>query len=368
MNKPLDYRIPLNLQLFAGEKTEEATPKRKQEARKKGQVAKSQEFNSAVVLLAGFAALGMFSPFIYKQIMQFTNLMLGTLNREDLTVNSLAALFQQASVVTILAMLPVVGATLLAGVVANYAQVGVMFSPEALSMKLERLNPLEGLKRMLSLRSVAELIKSLLKIAMVGLLAYRTISANFSTFPKMIDMSISASVAFLGGLALQIGLEAAVLLLVLAIFDYLFQRFEFNKSLRMSKQEIKEEYKQVEGNPQVKGKIREKMRRMSMQRMMQEIPKADVVITNPTHFAVALRYDGETMAAPEVVGKGQDLMAQRIKEIAREHDVTIVENKPLAQALFKVTEIGDTVPPDLFQAVAEVLAFVYRLKRKGGRK
>lgn len=364
----MENRIPLNLQLFAGEKTEEATPKRKQEARKKGQVVKSQEFNSAVVLLAGFAALGIFGPYIYEQMARFTTLLLGTLYREDLTVNSLAALFQQASVVAISAILPVVGATLVAGVVANFAQVGVMFSTEALTMKLERLNPIEGFKRMFSLRSLAEMIKSIAKVAMVGFLAYRTISANFGTFPKMIDMSIAASCAFLGNLAVQIGLEAAVLLLAMAILDYIYQRYEYNKSLKMSKQDIKEEYKQVEGNPQVKGKIREKMRKMSMQRMMQEIPKADVVITNPTHFAVALRYDGENMAAPEVIAKGQDIVAQRIKEIAREHDITIVENKPLAQALFKATDVGDVVPPDLFQAVAEVLAFVYRLKMKGGRK
>lgn len=364
----MENRIPLNLQLFAGEKTEEATPKRKEEARKKGQVVKSQEFNSAVVLLAGFSALGIFGPFIYEQMARFTTLLLGTLYREDLTVNSLAALFQQASVVTIYAALPVVGATLLAGVVANFAQVGVLFSTEALAVKLERLNPIEGLKRMFSFRSLAEMIKSIAKVAMVGFLAYSTISANFDTFPKMIDMSISASCAFLGSLAIQIGLEAAVLLLALAIMDYIYQRYEHNKSLKMSKEDIKEEYKQMEGNPQIKGKIKEKMRKMSMQRMMQEIPKADVVITNPTHFAIALQYDGESMSAPIVLAKGQDLVAQRIKDIAREHDITMVENRPLAQALFKATDVGDIVPPDLFQAVAEVLAFVYRLKGKGGRK
>ncbi|HEX3030693.1 MAG TPA: EscU/YscU/HrcU family type III secretion system export apparatus switch protein, partial [Bacillota bacterium] len=261
--------------------------------------------------------------------------------------------------------LPVLAATLVAGVSANFAQVGVMFSTEALAMRLDRLNPIEGLKRIFSLRSLAELIKSLFKVTMVGVLAYRIIMDNFEVFPKMLDMDIRTSGSFIGGLVVKIGLEAAVLLLVLALFDYMFQRYEFNKSLKMAKEEIKEEFKQTEGNPQIKGKIREKMRKMSSRRMMQEIPKADVVITNPTHYAVALRYDGDTMQSPQIVAKGVDLLAQRIKEIAREHGVITVENKPLAQALFKVTDVGDFVPADLFQAVAEVLAFVYRLK---GRK
>jgi len=357
-------RIPLNLQLFAGEKTEEATPRRKQQARTKGQVAKSQEFNSALVLLAGFAALSLFFPFIYGQIVAYTRLMLSTLSREDLTVGTIIGLFQQSTVVGAKILLPLLGATLVAGMAANYFQVGVLFSTEAITVNLSRINPLEGFKRLFSVRSLVELGKSLLKVSLVGIVLYRIIRDNFAVFPKMLDMDIRASGAFLGEMIVKMGLQSAVLLMILAIIDFRYQQWEFNKSLKMSKEEVKEEYKQTEGNPQVKSKIREKMRRMSMRRMMQEIPKADVVITNPTHFAVALRYDAETMAAPRVVAKGQDNLALKIKEIAKEHGVVTVENKPLAQALYKGAEIGDQVPPELFQAVAEVLAFVYRLKGK----
>ncbi|MDA8210940.1 MAG: flagellar biosynthesis protein FlhB [Clostridia bacterium] len=356
--------IPLNLQLFAGEKTEEATPRRRQQARSKGQVAKSQEFNSALVLLTGFAALSWFFPFMYSQIVAYTRLMLSTLSREDLTIGAIIALFQQMTVIGAKLLLPLLGTTLIAGMAANYLQVGMMFSTEAISVNLSRINPIEGLKRLFSTRSLVELGKSLFKVTLVGIVVYRIIRDNFDVFPKMLDMDLRASGAFLGGIIIKIGLQSAVLLMILAIIDFKYQQWEFNKSLKMSKEEIKEEYKQTEGNPQIKSKIREKMHRMSMRRIMQEIPKADVVITNPTHFAVALRYDGETMAAPKVVAKGQDNLALKIKEIAKEHGVVTVENKPLAQALYKGTEIGDSVPPELFQAVAEVLAFVYRLKGK----
>ncbi len=356
--------LPLNLQLFAGEKTEEATPKRKQEARQKGQVVKSQEFNSALVLLAGFMALNSFFPYMYSEVFQMCRTMLSTLSRADLTVKSLIEIFQQVAIVGAKVVLPILGTVMIAGLTANYLQVGFLFSTEALAIKLERLNPIEGFKRMFSMRAIAELFKSIFKIVLVGILVYRIIRDNFDLFPKMMDMNIQTSGAILGGMIIKIGLQSAVLLVILAIFDYLNQLREHNKSLKMSKDEIKEEYKQTEGNPQIKSKIREKMRRMSMRRMMQEIPKADVVITNPTHYAIALSYNGEKMAAPVVLAKGQDNLALKIKEVAKEHNVATVENKPLAQALYKSTDIGDHIPPELFQAVAEVLAFVYKLKSK----
>jgi flagellar biosynthetic protein FlhB len=356
--------IPLNLQLFAGEKTEKGTPKRRQQARSKGQVAKSQELNSAVVLLIGFATLSALFPYMYGQIFFYTKHMLGTLSRGELTIAAITSLIQQTIVIFAKVVLPLMGATMIAGLVANYLQVGVLFSTEAITVNLNRINPLEGFKKLFSLRSLMEMLKSIFKLTMVGIIVYRIIRDNFEIFPKMLDMEVLSSGAFIGGLIVKMGLQCAVLLMILAIVDYIFQQWQFNKSLMMSKEEIKEEYKQTEGNPQIKGKIREKMRRMSMRRMMQEIPKADVVITNPTHLAIALRYDTKTMAAPSVVAKGQDNLALRIKEVAKEHGVVTVENKPLAQALYKATEIGDQVPAELFQAVAEVLAFVYRLKGK----
>lgn len=364
MQDNTQHIIPLNLQLFAGEKTEEATPRRRREARSKGQVAKSQEFNSALVLLVGFAALSFLFPLMYGQILAYTRMMLSTLARGDLTTSTIIALFQQTTVIGAKVVVPLLGVTLVAGLTANYMQVGVLFSTEAITVNLNRINPLEGFKRLFSLRSLMELAKSIFKVILVGIVVYRIIRDNFETFPRMLDMDIMASGTFLGGMIIKMGLQSAVLLMILAIIDFSFQRWEFNKSLKMSKEELKEEFKQTEGNPQIKSKIREKMRRMSMRRMMQEIPKADVVITNPTHLAIALRYDTDTMSAPKVVAKGQDNVALKIKEVAKEHGIVTVENKPLAQALYKGTEIGDQVPPELFQAVAEVLAFVYRLKGK----
>lgn len=356
--------IPLDLQLFEGEKTEEPTSRRITKAREQGQIAKSQELNSALVLLACFSTLGIFGSYIYHQMAGLTQYVLGNLSQGDFTVSSLKKVYIEVTLTGAKALAPIVAVAMATGLAANYLQVGVLFSTEALTVKLDRLNPINGFKRLFSAHSLVELVKSVFKVLIVGIVIYRVIKDNFDIFPKMLDMDITASATFIGNLAVKIGLESGVLILVLAAADLWFQKWSFHKSLKMSKQEIKEEFKQTEGNPQIKGKIREKMRRMSMRRMMQEIPKADVVITNPTHYAVALRYDGATMTAPQIVAKGQDHLALRIKEIAREHNVATVENKPLAQALFKGTEIGDHVPPELFQAVAEVLAFVYRLKGK----
>jgi len=355
--------IPLNLQFFAGEKTEEATPRRRQEARKKGQVAKSPEVNSAIILLLGFFALKLFFPYMFGEIQDFTRSFLEQVHSvEEFNVDYLMTLFLTIVIFTGRLLLPLLLTVMVSGVVANYLQVGFMFTTEPLIPKLERLNPIEGLKRIFSKRALAELVKSLIKVGAVGYIVYKAINQDFEIFPKMLDMDIQASLVFIGRLVIKIALQVGVLLLVLAVADYAFQRWEFNRSMRMSKQEVKEEFKQTEGNPQIKGKIKEKQRQLALRRMMQEVPKADVVITNPTHYAVALKYDGNSMTAPVVVAKGQDLVAQKIKEKAKEHSVAVVENKPLARALYKACDIGEAIPPDLFQAVAEVLAFVYKLK------
>ncbi|MDA8233829.1 MAG: flagellar biosynthesis protein FlhB [Clostridia bacterium] len=355
--------IPLNLQFFSQEKTEEATPKRRQDARGKGQVAKSPEVNSALILLTGFLAIKIFFPYMFEELQNFTRSFLGQLhNTQEFTVDYVMSIGISVIVLSGKMLLPLILTVLVAGIVANYLQVGFLFSTQPLIPKLETLNPITGFKRIFSRRSLMELFKSLIKIGAVGYIVYRAISLEFDIFPKMLDMDIRASLVFIGQLTVKIALQVGLLLLVLAVIDFAFQRWEFNRSLRMSKQEVKEEYKQVEGNPQIKGKIKEKQRQMALRRMMQEVPKADVVITNPTHYALAIKYDGQTMNAPIVVAKGQDLVAQKIKEKAKEHNVAIVENKPLAQALFKSCDIGELIPPELFQAVAEVLAFVYKLR------
>ena len=217
---------------------------------------------------------------------------------------------------------------------------------------------------MFSKNSLVELIKASLKILLIGYFIYDFLRDNYLMISKLIYMDINSSVSFIGNAIITIGMRASAVLLVLAVFDYGYQLWDFEKNLKMSKQEIKEEYKQVEGNPQVKSKIKEKQRQLSLRRMMAEIPKADVIITNPTHYAIAIRYDSEISDAPIVIAKGKDLIAHRIKDAAKQSNVPVVENKPLAQALYKTTEIGQQVPVEMYQAVAELLAFVYSLKNK----
>lgn len=362
----LTKTLRLNLQFFAEEKTEKATPKKRQKAREQGQLVKSREFNSAVVLLVAFFAIKLFFPYVLSQISGFFHEIFNLIGSEEFQLNSQMAQRLSLSVinVSVRSVLPIAGFTLLAGVAANLVQSGFYFSAGPLKPNLNSLNPISGLKNMVSLRSVIELIKSLVKISIVGYVAYRIYRGEFNKFPHLLDMSIQASIMYIGQLIIKMSLQIGFCLLVFSIFDYWYQKWEYERKLKMTKQEVKEEYKQREGDPQVKAAIKSKQRQMSMARMMQMVPQADVVITNPTHFAVALKYDGQTMEAPEVIAKGQDYVAQKIKAIAREHDVTLVENKPLAQALFKSVEVGQAIPAELFQAVAEVLAFVYRIKGK----
>ncbi len=361
-----EYRFKLaafDLQLFNQEKTEEATPKRKEEARKKGQVAKSTEISSAFIILAAFLALKMLGPHIYYEITAYMRMMFANLATADFTISQVYALFLGFSLVFLKVMLPLMLVVLMISLTVNFLQVGFMLSFEPLMPKLERINPIAGFKRLFSLRSLVEAVKSLCKISIIGYFVYRFITRETSLVPQLIGADLTDSLRYSSGLVADLALEIGAVILVLAALDYFYQWWEHNKSLRMSKQEIKEEFKQTEGNPQIKGKIRERQRAMAMRRMMQEVPKATAVITNPTHFAVAIRYD-KTMTAPEVVAKGQDFLAERIKQMARENGVAVVENKPLARSLYATVEVGETIPPELYQAVAEVLAYVFRLKRR----
>ncbi|AVX31173.1 flagellar biosynthetic protein FlhB [Carboxydocella thermautotrophica] len=353
------------LQLFAGEKTEEATPKRRQEARRKGQVPRSPEVGSAFVLLSAFTILYLTSNFAYQTMGEFIRNIYGVQLKEHLlTTNTIPVLLWQGILVGAKILIPLLLGAIIAGVAVNLIQTGFLLTTEGLTMKWERIDPVEGFKRIFSKRTLVELIKSLFKVTIVALVAYGIIKNQIMFFPGLQTVELNTGLAFIGHMIIKIGLYTSGMLVVLALFDYAYQRWEFNKSLRMSKEEIKEEYKQTEGNPQIKAKIKERMRALAQRRMMQEVPRADVVITNPTHFAVAIKYQAGKMPAPVVVAKGADLLAKRIKEIAREHGVVTVENKPLAQALYKSVEIGEFIPPELFQAVAEVLAYVYKLKGK----
>jgi len=356
------YRLRMDLQLFAGEKTEKATPKKRQDSRKKGQVAKSAEIPSSLILLACICCLLMLGPFLQKQILNmFGEIFLQRLNMEVTPQNTLS-LFGHYALQVLIILSPIFAMVLIIAFAANYVQFGWLFTFEPIQPKLNKLNPLKGFKRIFGMRAIVEFLKSSLKLISVGIIVYSVLWSNKKRFLDLAHLSIPDIFAFVTSLAVQMGILVAALLFILAIGDFLYQKHEYEKNLKMSKQDIKDEYKNAEGDPLIKGKIKERQRRMALMRMMQEVPNADVVITNPTHFAVALKYDAAKMEAPTVIAKGQDYLALRIREIAKQNDVITMENKPLARALFERTEVGQSVPGDLFQAVAEVLAYVYRLK------
>jgi len=285
-----------------------------------------------------------------------------SLNTVDFTPDAVYSGAMALSVAMLQMMAPLVLVVVIIGVAANMGQVGFLFSLEALKPDPKRINPISGAKRFFALRGVVDLLKSLIKIFIVGVVVYGSLKDNFAILLAAPRVNVSASVGAILRIAMDAGIRVGVVMLVIGAVDYLYQRYEFEKSLKMSKQEIREEMKRYE-NPQLKARIRSRQRQLAMNRMMTAVPHADVVITNPTHFAVALQYNKAKMNAPQVVAKGQQLVARHIKEIAKENNVPQVENRPLARSLFKSVEIGQEVPGNLYAAVAEVLAFVYRLKQ-----
>ncbi len=346
------------------ERTEQATPRRRQEAREKGQVAKSRELASVSVLLSGLFTLYWGSTFFYHNLVvsiryYFRNI--GQLVVDDTNILGMAYLVLKQLFIILSPLFLVV---FLIGILSNILQFGVIFSSEPLVPKFSRINPLEGMKRLFSLQSLAELLKSLFKVFVVGWVAFSTVERELHNMPLMLQKSTFQILAYICEISFEIFWKSCGVMIIMAIMDYLFQRWDFEKNLRMTRQEVKEEYKQTEGDPHVKARIRSIQREMARRRMMAEVPEADVVITNPTHLAVALRYEPGEMDAPKVVAKGAGLIAQKIKEIAERHEVPVIENKPLAQSLFKYCEVGDVIPESLYKVVAEVLAYVYRLKGK----
>jgi flagellar biosynthetic protein FlhB len=281
----------------------------------------------------------------------------------EITIESVMNLILMSMIVLVKTAFVIMCLLLLTGLVVNFFQVGFLFTLKPLEPKLSKINPISGAQRLFSLRSLNELAKSIIKIVVIGYFIIDFLKEKTLQLPKMMMADLQSSMDFLVSSIFSIGFKICEVLIILAVLDYAYQIWQHNKSLRMSKQDIKDENKQTEGDPLIKSKIRQKQRQMAMSRMMKEVPKADVIITNPTHFAVALKYEAG-MIAPVVVAKGQDLVAQRIKEIAREANVAMVENRPLARALFAATEVGGIVPPELYKSVAEVLAYVYRLKPK----
>ncbi len=352
----------VDLQLFAGEKTEEPTAKRKADARKKGQVGRSQEVNAAFVLLVGFLILRLLGGNAVAEIINYSTYIFGNLNA-DINEETIMQMFIGMIILLAKTSMPLMVFIMIIGLAMNIAQVGFMFTTEQLQFNPGKLSPISGFKRMFSKRSLVELVKSLVKIIIIGYFVFSYLSEEIFQIPKLIYMDLMAGLNRMSDSIFTLAFKIIGVFMIMAALDYAYQKWQNNQDLKMSKQEVKEEFKQQEGDPKIKGKIRQKQRQMAMARMMQEVPKADVIVTNPTHFAVALKYDSG-MSAPVVVAKGQDLVAQKIKELARESRIPIVENKPLARALYATVEIGGVIPHEMYKAVAEVLAYVYRLKHR----
>ncbi|WP_445667466.1 flagellar biosynthesis protein FlhB [Paenibacillus sp. FSL H8-0034] len=356
--------MQLDLQMFSQEKTEPASPKKRQESREKGQVAKSMELPAAFILFFCFLSFYIFGGYMKSQLTLVFRSIFYDYLLMDITTANVNLLFQQLFMQSIMIIVPVLMVAMVTAIFSNYLQIGVMFTGDPLKMKFSKLNPIEGAKKIFSARTLVDFVKSVLKMSIIGYVVYDTLWAEKSSLMELARLPLENIFVFMASVTLKLGLKIGLILIVLALFDYMYQKYEFEKSIKMSKQDIKDEYKKSEGDPLIKGKIREKQRRMAMQRMMQEVPKADVVITNPTHFAVALKYDSNNMQAPTVIAKGTEYIALKIKQIAKENRIVTIENKPLARTLYAQVEIGEAIPADMFQAVAEVLAYVYKMKGK----
>ncbi|MFH1538286.1 MAG: flagellar biosynthesis protein FlhB [bacterium] len=348
------------------ERTEPATPRRRQESRKKGQVSKSAEVGSALIMLSGFTVLLLYGPSIFIYFKTFMKWIYDPrlLGGIDLSQTNVAFIFTQIIFFCIRLLAPFGAVLIVVGLLANISQVGFLFSFYPLNPNFAKLNPLTGFKRLFSMRSVQELLKNLFKIGIVGTIGFFSVKGAIPAYIQLMDTDLEAMVSKIALTIVIMALKVALALIIIAILDYTYQRYEFEKSIKMTKQEVKDEWKQREGDPLVRSRIRQRQREIAMMRMMKEVPRADVVITNPVFLAVALRYVSEDMHAPQVVAKGAGDIAERIREIAEEHNVPIVVDRALAQALFKLSEVGEYVPASLFKAVAEVLAYVYRLGTK----
>ena len=367
--------LEYDLQFFAkdgpgGEKTEEPTSKKLQDARKEGQVAKSKEITNAFELLAFFLLIYFWVEYmgtffvgnmydIYTQIPEYIKMYDGRI--QDQTFN---ALFIQSMTRVLLILVPFLMIGFMVSFLTNLFQVKWKPTSKPLKPKFSKLNPVNGFKRFFSANSLVELVKAFLKIGVIGYVVYSYLKKNMPPLYQFYDLSLNQGVMQVGVLVVNLGIRISLFYMIIALLDYIYQKVKFKNDMKITKQEVKDEYKNQEGDPQIKGKQRQRMMEASRRRMMQQLPQADVVITNPTHYAVAIKYDPEVFDAPYVVAKGADYLAQKIRETAKENHIEIVENKPLARMLYANVDVGSVVPPELYQAVAEVLAFVYHLQGK----
>lgn len=348
------------------ERTEKATPRKIEEARKKGNVARSMDVNTAVVLLAAVAIIRLQFGDMGGRLAEITRELFSYFPREDMTIEALHRLFVVLGWQFFLIVWPCLALLLVAGLMANYLQVGVLFTTETLKPSLNKISPIAGFQRIFSMRSLVEVLKALVKMAVVAVIVYKTLEARYAELAATVLMDRVGVAMLYAEVAWEIVWRAVLALVFFAVLDLFYQRWEYQRSLRMTKQEVKDEAKQSEGDPLVRGRIRRAQREAAKRRMMADVPTATVVVTNPTHVAVALKYDRDTMPAPVVVAKGLDLVAQRIKSIAAESGVPMVENVPLARELYRRLDLQDEIPEDLYATVAEILVMVQKLSTRQG--
>jgi len=346
------------------EKTEKPTGKKRSDARKDGTVAKSTEVNSALILLLAILLLRIMGPGMLLGIQNFIRHCFEFAAVPEMTDLRLINIAHEALTFLIKTILPFAAIIMFAGVLANILQIGFMFTTKPLMPKFSKINPLKGLKQKFSMKTLVELVKSILKVSVIGYVAYITVAAEYELLVMLADTTVMSIWNFITAATFNIFIRIIIVLLIIAVLDYSYQRYEHEKKLKMTKQEVKDENKQMDGDPQVKGRIRALQREMARRRMMGEVPKATVVVTNPTHIAIALLYEPEKSDAPVVVAKGKQLIAQQIKKIAEENGVPMVEDKPLARAMYDKVEVGFPIPVEFFTAVAEIMAYVFKLKNK----
>ena len=345
-----------------GSKTEKATPKKRRDERKKGNVFLSQDAVAVVTLLGSFSAFWLLSGTIAEQLSGFMQFCISRCGAVGPTTGDLVReIVMQALGLLLRCVFPITLVTMACAIIATFAQTRLLVSSELMKPKFSRINPLEGFKRLFSLKSVVNALKGILKISVLMVIVYLSIKGMFHESAKYLYVDLRASCAHLFSQGMGMIIKIGLAFIALAALDFLYQWWDYERGLRMSTQEIKEEYKQTEGDPQIKGKIKEMQRKRAQSRMMQQVPQADVVIRNPTHFAVALRYHPEEDAAPIVLAKGMDSLALRIVKVAEEHKIPAIENVPLARALYADAELDQEIPPELYNPVAEVLVYIFRL-------
>ena len=350
---------------MAGEKTEKASQKKREDERKKGHVFQSQDIVTAASMLSFFLLLRALGGTIGRQLTDGMRTLLEEMSSTLTGWGDIRSRLMTAGAVSMEVALPIMLVAVGVGISATMIQTRLSVSPSQLKVDFSRMSPIQGIKRLFSMRSLFELFKSMLKIAAVGTVIYFELRPQVGKILLLFDSGLNVSIAWVASTVLDIGIKASIALFVIGIADYFFQWYTYERDIRMTKEEVKEEFKQMEGNPETKSRIRGLQRRMSRQRMMQAVKTADVVIRNPTHFAVALRYGGTSQNAPVVVAKGRDNVALRIVEVAERNHVFVTENRPLAQALYRAVEIGDEIPAEFYKAVAGVLAYLYRMRRAG---